>query len=184
MSDDFVEFARAAAGRLRDTAFLMCRDWHLAQDLTQMTLAKVYASWRRVRAADNPHAYARTILVRLVIDQRRRHSSRETALVVPPEQGVTYPAELRLTLLDALATLPARDRAIVVLRYWEDLSVETVADMLDVSTAVVKTQSMRSLTRLRELLGDSRLELFAEDRRQPLHPVRSHPRSGPASGVG
>ncbi|RKR92259.1 RNA polymerase sigma-70 factor (sigma-E family) [Micromonospora pisi] len=165
MSDDFVEFAQVAAGRLRDTAFLMCRDWHLAQDLTQITLAKVYASWKRVRQADNPHAYARKMLVRILIDQKRRASSREQAVAVTPDHGVTYPADLRVTLLDALATLPTRDRAIVVLRYWEDLSVESVAELVDVSPAVVKTQSMRSLARLRELLGDSRFELYAEDRR-------------------
>ncbi|MFF5052890.1 SigE family RNA polymerase sigma factor [Micromonospora sp. NPDC000663] len=162
--EEFVEFAQAAGGRLRDAAFLMCRDWHLAQDLTQTTLAKVYANWRRVRRADDPHAYARKILVRCVIDQQRRRSSQELAVSRPPERAEEHPAELRMTLLDAIATLPPRDRAIVVLRYWDDLSVETVAEAVGVSIAVVKSQSMRSLSRLRDLLGESRLELFAEER--------------------
>ncbi|TQJ23498.1 RNA polymerase sigma factor (sigma-70 family) [Micromonospora sp. A202] len=118
--EDFVEFAQAAAGRLRDAAFLMCRDWHLAQDLTQTTLAKVYANWRRVRRADEPHAYARKILLRCMIDQQRRRSSSELAMSAPPDRGEEHPAELRMTLLDAVATLPLRDRAIIVLRYWDD----------------------------------------------------------------
>ncbi|MEK8104102.1 sigma factor-like helix-turn-helix DNA-binding protein [Micromonospora sp. M12] len=67
-------------------------------------------------------------------------------------------------MLDAVATLPLRDRAIIVLRYWDDLSVETTAEIVGVSVAVVKSQSMRSLTRLRELLGETRSELFAEER--------------------
>ncbi|WP_433261740.1 SigE family RNA polymerase sigma factor [Micromonospora vinacea] len=162
--EDFVEFAQAAAGRLRDAAFLMCRDWYLAQDLTQTTLAKVYANWRRVRRADDPHAYARKILLRCMIDLQRRRSSRELAMSAPPERGEEHPAELRMTLLDAVATLPLRDRAIIVLRYWDDLSVETTAEVVGVSTAVVKSQSMRSLNRLRELLGETRSELFAEER--------------------
>lgn len=166
MADDeeFVEFAQAAVSRLRDSAFLMCRDWHLAQDLTQTTLAKVYANWRRVRQADDPYAYSRKILLRCVIDHQRRRSSRELALPAIPDRGEEHPAELRMTLLDAVASLPVRDRAIIVLRYWDDLSVETTAEVVGVSTAVVKTQSMRSLGRLRELLGETRSELFAEER--------------------
>lgn len=82
----------------------------------------------------------------------------------PPDRGEEHPAELRMTLLDAVATLPLRDRAIIVLRYWDDLSVEAVAEVVGVSTAVVKSQSMRSLNRLRELLGETRSELFAEER--------------------
>ena len=71
----------------------------------------------------------------------------------PPEAGPLDRPELRLTLIDALGYLAPRDRAIVVLRYWEDQSVETVAQTLDLSVAVVKKQSARSLARLRELLG-------------------------------
>ncbi|WP_433537851.1 SigE family RNA polymerase sigma factor [Micromonospora sp. CA-249363] len=162
--EEFVEFAQASVGRLRDAAFLMCRDWHLAQDLTQTALAKMYANWGRVRRADDPYAYARKVLLRCVIDQQRRRSSTELAMSTPPDQGEEHPAELRMTLLDAVATLPLRDRAIIVLRYWDDLSVETTAEVVGVSTAVVKSQSMRSLSRLRDLLGDTRSELFAEER--------------------
>jgi RNA polymerase sigma-70 factor (sigma-E family) len=156
---EFTAFAEAAAPRLRRTAFLMCRDWHLAQDLTQITLAKMYVSWRRIWRTANLEAYSRRVLMHVLFDQKRRRSDSEIALATLPERpgrgGQDGTAELRITLVDALATLPQRDRAIVVLRYWEDHSVETVADLLDVSTAVVKMQSARSLARLRAMLGDS-----------------------------
>ncbi|MDG4830234.1 SigE family RNA polymerase sigma factor [Solwaraspora sp. WMMD1047] len=162
--DEFIAFAHAAAPRLRRTAFLMCRDWHLAQDLTQITLTKTYVSWKRVAGTANVEAYTRKILLRSLLDHQRRRSSREISIAAVPEAPAD-PAgqqgtDLRLTLLDALGSLPERDRAIVVLRYWEDLSVETVAEVLGISTAVVKTQSARSLTRLRALLDDSRADLL------------------------
>ncbi|GAA0799193.1 SigE family RNA polymerase sigma factor [Spirilliplanes yamanashiensis] len=153
---EFTAFAESAAPRLRRTAFLMCRDWHLAQDLTQIALAKMYVSWRRIWRTANLEAYSRRVLMNAVFDQKRRRSDTEVVLAEVPERGPGAAAadpELRVTLVDALATLPVRDRAIVVLRYWEDHSVETVADLLGVSTAVVKTQSSRSLSRLRDLLG-------------------------------
>jgi RNA polymerase sigma-70 factor (sigma-E family) len=157
---DFVDYARASASRLRDLAFLMCRDWHLAQDLTQTTLTKLYVAWPKVSRADDIEAYARTVLVRSFLDHRRRKSSGEVVKETLPEAGDEHSADLRLTLLDALGRLEPRDRAIVVLRYWEDYSVERVAQLLRVREGVVKTQSMRSLARLRELLAGERIDLF------------------------
>jgi RNA polymerase sigma-70 factor (sigma-E family) len=162
--DEFIAFAHAAAPRLRRTAFLMCRDWHLAQDLTQITLTRAYVSWKRVSGTANVEAYTRKILLRALLDHQRRRSSQEVSIAAVPESPADpngqQGTDLRLTLLDALGSLPERDRAIVVLRYWEDLSVETVAEVLGISTAVVKTQSARSLTRLRALLDDSRADLL------------------------
>jgi RNA polymerase sigma-70 factor (sigma-E family) len=155
--DEFVQFATAHAEGLRRTAYLMCRDWHLAQDLTQTTLAKLYPVWGRLDRLDNPTAYARKILLRTFLDHRRRRGSRELVVDALPEAAHDVGPELRLTLLDALSHLPVRDRAIVVLRYWEDHSIDTVADLVGVSTSVVKTQSMRSLAKLRELLGEDLL---------------------------
>lgn len=154
MRDDseFSEFAEAAVTRLRQTAFLLSRDWHLAQDLTQITLAKVYVRWRRI---DDPHAYARKTLLRAFLDHRRRRSSGEVAVAELPETSAAGDQpDLRLTLFDALGHLPPRDRAIVVLRYWEDLSVRAVAELLDLSESNVKIQSMRSLDKLRTLLDE------------------------------
>ena len=153
--EEFTAFAEAAAPRLRRSAYLMCRDWHLAQDLTQTALARMYASWSRVRRAENLEAYARRVLLNAVFDQRGRRSSTEVVLADPPDRPrPDDSADLHVTLMTALATLPVRDRAILVLRHWEDHSVETVAEILGVSESVVKTRSARSLLRLRALLGE------------------------------
>jgi RNA polymerase sigma-70 factor (sigma-E family) len=154
---EFTEFVAAAAPRLRRTAYLMCRDWHLAQDLTQITLAKMYACWARIWRTTNLEAYSRRVLMNAVIDQRKRRSDAEIVLAELPEAPIRQPdgsAELHVALLAALAALPVRDQAIVVLRHWEDLSVESVAEILGVSASVVKMQSARSLGRLRHLLGE------------------------------
>jgi len=148
----FSEFAESSAARLRETAFLLSRDWHLAQDLTQITLAKVYLKWRRI---EDPHAYANKTLLRTFLDHRRRRSATELIVGEPPQIPTTPDQpELRLTLLQALGHLPPRARAIIVLRYWEDLSIRSVAELLDLSEANVKIQSMRALGRLRALLND------------------------------
>lgn len=153
---DFEEYAQARVVRLRQRAYLLCRDWHLAQDLTQITLSRLYASWRKVVKADNLDAYAAKVMVRVFLDHKRLKSSHEvvsdTMPVSPAVDGSGEPA-LRLTLLDALGRLGPRARAIVVLRYWEDHSVDTVAEMLGVTPSLVKTQSMRALAELRTLLG-------------------------------
>jgi RNA polymerase sigma-70 factor (sigma-E family) len=153
---DFTEFATTAAPRLRRTAYLMTRDWHLAQDLTQITLAKMFASWRRVRRASSLEAYSRKVLMNAIFDQRKRRSGSELVLAELPERGAANDGtpELHVALLRALATLPVRDQAIVVLRHWEDRSVQSVAEILGVSASVVKMQNMRALARLRALLGE------------------------------
>ena len=159
--DEFAEFASAYAERLRNTAFMLCHDWHLAQDLTQTALTKLFLSWRRAIQADNLLAYAQKILLRSYLDHRRRRSSTESTPGVLHEPAYRENPELRLTMLDALAGLPARDRAIVILRYFEDYSVEQVADVLEIPVSVVKSQTRRSLTKLRELLAEEQLALFA-----------------------
>jgi RNA polymerase sigma-70 factor (sigma-E family) len=158
---DFETFARASAERLRATAFMLCRDWHLAQDLTQTTLTKLYVSWRKVSQADNPSAYAQKVLFRAYLDHRRRRSSTETATAEFAEIAEAASPDLRLTMLEALAQLPPRDRAIVVLRYFEDYSVDQTADVLNIPATVVKSQTKRSLLRLRDLLAPDQLALFA-----------------------
>jgi RNA polymerase sigma-70 factor (sigma-E family) len=155
--EEFAAFVLAATPRLRRTAYLMCRDWHLAEDLTQLTLAKMYASWGRIWRTVNLEAYSRRVLMNAVFDQRKRRSHSEVVLAelpdVPGQRAPDSP-ELHVALMRALATLPVRDQAIVVLRHWEDQSVDMVAEILDVSVSVVKMQSMRALTRLRDLLGE------------------------------
>jgi RNA polymerase sigma-70 factor (sigma-E family) len=154
--EEFAAFVAAATPRLRRTAYLMCRDWHLAQDLTQLTLAKMYASWSRIWRTANLEAYSRRVLMNAVFDQSKRRSHAEVVLAELPDRPglVAGTPELHVALMRALATLPVRDQAIVVLRHWEDQSVDMVAEILGVSVSVVKMQSMRALTRLRDLLGE------------------------------
>lgn len=157
---DFAAFAEASATRLRDTAFLLCRDWHLAQDLSQTTLIKMYLSWNRISHMENPNAYARKVMLRVFLDHRRLKSSGDVITATVPDRIEQQRPELRITLVEALAVLSPLDRAIVVLRYWEDYSIERVADVLGITVSLVKNRTMRSLARLRNVLGDNRLELF------------------------
>ncbi len=155
--EQFTAFVAEATPRLRRTAYLMCHDWHLAQDLTQLTLARMYASWNRIGGTANLEAYSRRVLMNAVFDQRRRRSHAEVVLADLPDRPgrpTEHTAELHITLMRALATLSVRDQAIVVLRHWEDRSVESVAEILGVSASVVKMQTMRALARLRDLLGE------------------------------
>ncbi|MFD5466834.1 SigE family RNA polymerase sigma factor [Kitasatospora sp. NPDC127059] len=157
---EFEGFAHSRGQRLFRTALLLCGDWHLAEDLTQVTLAKLYASWPKVRRADNQDAYARSTLVRSYLSHRRlRRNGERPALGELPE-GIAPgddPA-LRITLLNALAELSPRDRAVLVLRYWEDRSVEESAAELGVSAGAVRAQSLRALKRLRAVLGPQAAE--------------------------
>jgi len=157
--DEFTAFAQHASPRLLGTAYLLCGDWHTAEDLTQTALAKVFASWHRVRNHDALHAYARrTLLNSYFVDCRRTRRAPVLMADVADLGEAAAPAvnsELRLALTAALATLPPRVRAIVVLRYWEDLSVDQVATQLGCSAGNVKSQSARALDKLRQLLGDA-----------------------------
>jgi RNA polymerase sigma-70 factor (sigma-E family) len=154
--DEFTQFAEAAAGQLLGTAYLLCGDWHTAEDLVQTTLAKVFASWHRIRTRASAPAYARRTLVNTYFVDCRSRRRRE--VLSGDARGLLGPAvepstlELRLELTQALATLPPKARAIVVLRYWEDMSIEQVAAHLGCSTGNVKSQSARSLHKLRQLL--------------------------------
>ena len=164
---DFTAFASTTGGSLRGTAYAMCRDWHLAQDLTQVTLTKLYLGWARASQADNVEAYARTTLVRTYLDHRRRRSSAErtgalsSAEAMPAAPPHIDNPDLRLTVLGALAQLPAADRAVLVLRYWEDCSVERVAELLGIPVNTVKTRTRRSLIRLRAQLSSERAALYS-----------------------
>jgi RNA polymerase sigma-70 factor (sigma-E family) len=151
--DDFVQFAQAVAPRLRRTAFLLCGDWHLAEDLAQTTLAKVFASWRRINRRDAAAAYAMRTLLNTYLAESRRKRPGELLTGYLPERPVEQPSpELRMAVLEALATLPPKARAVVVLRYWADQSVDQVATLLGCSTGNVKSQSARALDKLRLLL--------------------------------
>lgn len=160
----FLELAAARGPALFRTAWLLTGDWHLAEDLVQEALGRIYARWSKVAAADEPAAYAHTVLVHVFLSHRRRRSSTER----PTEDvGAGAPGAadsdvpLRVTLLAALARLNRTDRAVVVLRYWQDLDAPATAELVGLSPAAVRARSSRALARLREVLGDDLARLLA-----------------------
>jgi RNA polymerase sigma-70 factor (sigma-E family) len=159
--DQYLEFVAERAKALYRSAYVLAAgDAHLAEDLVQETLSRVYVHWKRVARADSPAAYAQTILVRTSLTLRRRRSTGERPTGNMPDSATAGPdAALRLTLLDALGQLPPRDRAVLLLRYWEDRSIEETARMLKLSSSAVRSQGTRALNRVRALLGDSLSDL-------------------------
>jgi RNA polymerase sigma-70 factor (sigma-E family) len=165
-AEEFTEFAVGAAPRLRRTAFLLCGNWHTAEDLAQTTLTKMFVSWRRIRRQDAVYAYASRTLVNTYLADRRRLRARELlAGWLPETTAEPRGPELRMVVLDALASLPPGARVVVVMRYWADMSVEQVADLLGCSPGNVKSQSSRALARLRTVLGEAGLADRVTDER-------------------
>jgi RNA polymerase sigma-70 factor (sigma-E family) len=158
-AEEFTEFATGASPQLQRTAFLLCGDWHTAEDLVQATLAKVFVSWRRIRRRDAAHAYAtRTLVNTYLTDKRLKRSGEILTDQLPERPAESRAPELRMVVVEALATLPPGARAVVVLRYWADLSVDQAAAVLGCSPGTVKSQSARALDKLRVLLGDAAAE--------------------------
>jgi RNA polymerase sigma-70 factor (sigma-E family) len=156
---EFGEFLDSRAVVMRRTAYLLCGgDWHRAEDLVQTTLTKIYVAWPRLRADGALDAYSRKVMVRTAIDEARRaHRKRESPVEELPE--VVGPASATDESIDvrrALAQLPAGQRAVVVLRYWEDLSVSETAELLGRSEGTIKSQSAKGLAALRRLLAEDR----------------------------
>jgi RNA polymerase sigma-70 factor (sigma-E family) len=178
-AEEFAEFAEIMFPRLRRTAFLLCGDWHTAEDLAQTALTKVFVSWRRIRRQEAVHAYTNRTLVNAYLAHRRLKRTGEVVTGWFPERAAQDPApETRMLLLDALATLPPRSRAVVVLRYWADLSVEQVADVMGCSTGNVKKLSALALDKLRVLLGAA----MADTGSSGMPPVTEHEPGGSRHG--
>jgi RNA polymerase sigma-70 factor (sigma-E family) len=153
--EQFSEFVHAAWPGLYRTAYLMLGDHQLAEDLTQTALAKTYGSWRRVRDPGAAPAYARVVLANTAASWFRRRSWRnEHPTERLPESGHDHDPSTRPAVVDALATLAPRQRAVIVLRYYDDLSVREVAHALSISEGTVKSQTSAALARLRTVLGD------------------------------
>jgi RNA polymerase sigma-70 factor (sigma-E family) len=156
--EEFVAYYAARADHLRRTAYLLCGDWHLAEDLTQIAVTKLYQAWHRIERHDTLDQYARRVLLRAFLDERRRPWRREFS-TTPDDQTLDAPApeagspDDRMVLGEALLRIPKGRRAVLVLRFWADLSVEQVADILDCSTGTVKSQTAHGLADLRDVLG-------------------------------
>ncbi|SDT83025.1 RNA polymerase sigma-70 factor, sigma-E family [Streptomyces sp. TLI_053] len=150
----FEGFAATRWRRLVRTAYLLTGDHHEAEDVVQATLAKVFRSWSRISRLDEPDAYVHRALVNNNLTRHRRRRVRQLLVPVLPERAHSAGAghrdvEERSVLLQALAELPPRQRAVVVLRYWEDMSEQQVAEVLGCSAGNVKSQASRGLAKLR-----------------------------------
>jgi DNA-directed RNA polymerase specialized sigma24 family protein len=139
--EEYREFVGSRAASLHRTAYLLCGDWHLANDLVQETFVQAFRHWRRVQRADNQNAYVKRIL----INEFKRHWQRYGGLPV------------RAGLLRALLTLPARQRATVVLRYLEGMSERETAAVMRCSAGTVKSQTARALNTLEGCLKHKEL---------------------------
>ncbi|HYF74663.1 MAG TPA: SigE family RNA polymerase sigma factor [Nocardioides sp.] len=142
----FSEFYLAHAIGLRRTAYLVVHDWHLAEDLTQQGLAKLYAAWGRTRS-DTRLAYARRIVVNECLSHLRRRRPETPTDQLPDRAQPERAGDVDLSA--ALALLPARQRAIVALRFLDDLPVVEVARVLGIAEGTVKSQTARALETLR-----------------------------------
>jgi RNA polymerase sigma-70 factor (sigma-E family) len=157
---EFTEFAHASWASLYRTAYLLLGDRADAEDLVQTALAKTYAAWPKVRDVNAAPGYARTVLVNTASSWFRRRSwrnERPTETLPDPVDGRIQDPDPtdRPALMSALAVLPPRQRAVIVLRYYEDLSVAQAAAALGVTEGTVKSQTSDALARLRTLLGDA-----------------------------
>jgi RNA polymerase sigma-70 factor (sigma-E family) len=151
---DLHAFVAARYAQLRRTAYLLTGDWHRAEDLLQTALAKTVVAARR-RKVESLDAYCRTVLLRAFLDESQRHRFRKerTASEVPEVASPEGDRAIALTLMAGLRSLPPGQRAAVVLRYWEDRSIEETAAALGVSTGTVKSQCTKGLAALRDALG-------------------------------
>jgi len=139
---------------------LLCGDWHRAEDVVSTAIVKLYVAWRRVACADNPDAYARQVVVRTWLDEVRRPWRRELPVEMVPDEpsghaDTTADATVRRADLGLLlAKMPARQRAVLVLRFYDDLSVERTAEILGCTRGAVMTLTSRALGTIRGLLPD------------------------------
>ncbi|MCG5220695.1 SigE family RNA polymerase sigma factor [Streptosporangium sp. KLBMP 9127] len=165
--EGFREFVRGRQQSLMRTAYLLTGDAHLAEDLLQTVLTRVASHWHKLARNGNPEAYARKSLINQHISWRRRKLVEFPSLTLP-ERGRSYDEAVlrRLTLRQALTLLTPRQRAVLVLRFYEDRTEQETAQLMGCSRGTVKSQTHHALSRLRtlapelaELLSDARTEV-------------------------
>jgi RNA polymerase sigma-70 factor (sigma-E family) len=179
MEEEFREFVAARSGALLRTAYLLAGDWASAEDLLQTTLTKTYLAWKRLGGIEAVEPYARRVLVNTVTSWRRRrwHGERPTE-VLPEHPGPDLHQETieRDVVWRHVVALPVRQRAVLVLRFYEDLSEAQTADLLEISPGTVKSQTARALATLRKKLG-------AEGVTPAARPAGTRPAAPPAAPV-
>jgi RNA polymerase sigma-70 factor (sigma-E family) len=153
--DEFARYFGARVRSLRATAYSLCGDWHQAEDITQTALLTLYRVWPRLDKGDALDAYARKVVLRVYLNERRRAwRGREELTDAVPETGAEHGGyEDRTLVLSALSHMSPKQQEVLVLRYLHDLSVEETAEELGLSTGTVKSQSARGLATLRKRLG-------------------------------
>lgn len=159
MRQAFEEYVSARGGRLLRFAYLLCGDRHLAEDLVQEVLAKAHRRWDRIEA-DAPDGYLRAAIVRTNLSWWRRRSSRERVTAEPPERDGPRPDfadthAVRDELWRLLAILPRAQRAVLVLRFFEDLDDQSIAAVLGCAPGTVRLHASRGLAALRAALPAS-----------------------------
>jgi RNA polymerase sigma-70 factor (sigma-E family) len=157
MRDSFEEYVTASSGRLLRFAYVLCGDRFLAEDLVQDVLSRTHRHWRRVET-ENPDAYLRVALVRAHLSWRRRRVSTEKVLAEPPEPSAgsvdfTQQIASRDELWSLLASLPRAQRAVMVLRFYEDLDDRRIAEVLGCAPVTVRVHASRALGTLRAALS-------------------------------
>lgn len=150
---EFDEFVLARAGHLRRVAFLVIHDWQLAEDVVQDALVKVYLAWPRIRPA-SLEAYVRRAVINTAISATRK-ARREVPSGHVPDTAVDDDLALDAGVCRVLSVLPPRQRAVVALRFLDDLAVAEVAEILGISEGSVKSQTSRGLSVLRRALSGS-----------------------------
>lgn len=153
---DYVEFVSSRLPSLRRLAYVLCGDWHHADDIIQASLTKAYLRWSSVRASRDVDQYVRAIVVNTFLSERRLGWSRVRLGELPPEVAAPEDASVedRTVLRQALARLPKRQRAVLILRFVDDLGVNDVAEAMHCSTGTVKSQTAHGLASLRRHLDD------------------------------
>jgi RNA polymerase sigma-70 factor (sigma-E family) len=151
--EGFREFVAARGQALTRAAYLLTGDQHLAEDLLQNVLSRIAGRWERLQAKGSPEAYIRTSLYREYVSWLRRKPNSEIPTDVLPEPASSTDfadlTTLRLSLEHALGKLTRRQRAVIVLRFYEDLSEADTARILGCSVGTIKSQTHRALARLR-----------------------------------
>jgi RNA polymerase sigma-70 factor (sigma-E family) len=151
---EFADYVAARMLSLRRVAFLLCQDWHRADDLVQSAITKLYVHWAKASAADNIDAYVRAIVVREFLHERRTTWATRVSLPgqVPESPVAADDRDASLDLQAAVAGLPPRQRATLVVRFYLDLNVDQSAQVLGCSAGTVKSQTARALRTLRDTL--------------------------------
>lgn len=170
---EFERFAAIHADALLRGAYLMAGDRGEAEELVQECLLRLARKWPRVRSMEHPGAYARRVLFNLILDGGRQRTRRRTELLAVEitdghggGEQTTAALETRVELVQALGALPARQRAVLVLRYFADLPASEVALILDCSPGTIKSSTSRGLQRLRQTL-DSAAPVSTNDDTSP-----------------